>query len=107
MKNIISLVSLALFSCLATTPVFSGDEYEHEADNVADTYYRPAPVMKGRAGESKSVTRGAARKTTTAQETGAGARAINGDECNPLCGMLETGQERAQPAQQLPTARTR
>ena len=98
----------------------SGDTYEQEADRVAGS--RPSPIMrKGknttqmRKGVKGQAATSAKRKLTTKMKkkitgksatsikgkvnTGAGASAINGDDCNPLCGMKGVGKEQSQPAQ--------
>ncbi|MCW8945334.1 MAG: hypothetical protein OQL27_11215 [Sedimenticola sp.] len=100
MKQFVLITFLVLTVGLVAPTLYAGDDYEQEADRVSDTVRRPAPVMRNRAGTANQAARSAAQTVgSTKVETGAGSRAINRDDCNPLCGMKGVGQEQSQPAQ--------
>ncbi|MCW8929492.1 MAG: hypothetical protein OQL19_04560 [Gammaproteobacteria bacterium] len=94
MKILLAVSYLCLLGSFILSPVSvleageSDDAYEREADAVADKVLRPSPVMRTGVNSSAPI-RGSGMET----------RAINGDECNPLCGMQGIGEASSQPAQ--------
>lgn len=117
MKTLPILSSLVFLGLLFNLPVQAidgpGDDYEQEADRVANSV-RPAPVMRGgQSSQSAPVMRKPAttnqaapamRGRTSSPATmqrgmGINPRALGGEDCNPLCGMQGVGEAASQPVQ--------
>ena len=101
--GMLALGGLVSMPVLALEPGSAEDRLEQEADSVAEG--RPSPMQRKGGGAQLQMQKGVQGRTATSASdgvnTGAGARAINRDECNPLCGMQGIGDASSQPAQQL------